>query len=158
MKTNLIQYIFLGVGIMTIVAGTFFSLNQKVDLPLENTIYVEDDEETVKQFKVSELNLVPGYSTEYVYTLLSNSGSDYNIQIEFINQQLGDLENYIIVEIIAGDQTITKTLDLLLIEGLYLSKARTDKLVIIYKMSLDVGNEAQGKEVLFDIEVSVSKG
>lgn len=130
----------------------WWSVRSGVDLKENTTIVI--DGETNKTLKADIGNLYPGKSSEYVISLSGDTAKEYAITLKFYNDNGGALKNYVSVEIRTENVTINKTLSELLDgETVSLGDCVND-ITICYTMSADAGNESQGSDIVFFIDLN----
>ncbi|MBR5192297.1 MAG: hypothetical protein IKW33_02700 [Clostridia bacterium] len=152
-KSNNIKYILIIISIILTLAcvGLFFSMQNNNNLN-KNTI-INVSEETNLTLKAEIKDLYPGKTEDYVISFVGNNAEDYFITLNFNGANDGKLKNYIKVEIKTENSVINKTL-LELLNGELISLGKGVKEInISYTMPVDVGNEAQGTTISFNVEI-----
>lgn len=154
-KSNGIKYVLIFVCIAMVVAGASIFGVIKNDGDLKEKIVIELSGETTKTLKTELSGFYPGSEKEYCILMQGVSASSYLITLVFKNdEEVGGLENYIAVKIIAGEKTVEKPLTELLEGSPIELGAHSNELKIVYAMPENVGNEAQGTQATFYIELS----
>ncbi len=134
----------------------FLGFHKDNHLPERTTVTV--DGETTHILEASLCDLSPGNSREYYIDLDGDNADAYYVTLVFRDDDGGALKNYVDVEIVTDGTTQKKSLKSLLEGNEYFSlgkKASTIK--IIYSMSNEVGNESQGTEVSFYIDLTTKR-
>ena len=125
------------------------------DLKEDITIVING--ETSKTLKAEIGNLYPGKSSEYVISLSGKAAQEYDITLKFHNDNGGVLKDYVSVEIKTENVTVNKTLrELLNGESVSLGN-NISKITICYTMSENAGNETQGGDIVFFIDLHAEK-
>ena len=112
------------------------------------------DGETNKTLKADIGNLYPGKSSEYVINLSGDTANEYAITLKFHNDNGGVLKDYVSVEIKTENVTISKTLSQLLDGELISLGDNVTAITLCYTMSADAGNETQGSDIVFFIDLN----
>lgn len=125
------------------------------DLKEDITIVING--KTSKTLKAEIGNLYPGKSSEYVISLSGKAAQEYDITLKFHNDNGGVLKDYVSVEIKTENVTVNKTLrELLNGESVSLGN-NISKITICYTMSENAGNETQGGDIVFFIDLHAEK-
>lgn len=157
MKSKILIYILSGALGLTVMVGAFFNLKKTIGVDLESNIELSADGVIEKEMSIVGLDLIPGISKQYVINLLADDASSYDISLNFKKKGVDSLKEYIHVRVTVGEVTVDKTLAELFEKGLNFTDANADKIYITYLMPESVGNEAQGKEISFNIKLTVVK-
>lgn len=137
-----------------IILLLFILLNSKPKLK-ENTIITIDDE-VVETYKVEISNFYPGLEKEYKITFISDDINKYDVSLSFNNLNEGKLKEYLDVVIITKNIYLENTMNSFLTgEEISLGKG-IEEIIIKYKMSEEIGNEAQGTNVKFNLDISIT--
>lgn len=135
------------VGIMFMVmsnAGTS-------KLSEQTTIVIKG--ETKKTVKAELEGLYPGSVSEYEI-VLEGEGGEYQTSIKFRGNKDSELKEYIDVQIMAGEETVESSLkELLEAEESISLGQNTDRVKLVFTMRENAGNETQGKDISFYIDV-----
>lgn len=157
-KRNLSKILIILIVTLIILAGIllyFFVFSKK---SLEPIIEIKSEDEIHKTLSIKALNLSPGENKKYTIKILNRSGSDYNFSLEFVQKGEGRLYNFIDVEMSMGDKTVKRSLkDLFEGEIVKFEKEKSKEIIIKYILPETVGNEAQGAQTSFDIELTISR-
>ncbi len=122
------------------------------------TIIIDGKEQG--RMEVSLADIVPGTERSYTLVLKPNRESGFDMKMEFKKTDTDTIAQYIDVEIKVNGQSIASDkLDVLLsgkkTEHKVGFNSKAEILVeIIYKMSLDIGDEAQGTSAEFDVKMT----
>ncbi len=112
---------------------------------------------TAKELSVDFKDLKPGSDGQYVINLNAKNARDYSVVLKFRGD--GQIKDFIDVEVTTDAEGFeckkSKLADLLGGEEMDLGKGAT-KITVRYSMPVDVGNEAQGAEATFFIELVAS--
>ena len=112
---------------------------------------------TTRELSVDFKDLNPGTDGQYVINLKAQNAKDYSVVLRFHGE--GKIKDYIDVEITTDAEGFEcekkKLADLLDGEEIALGKGAT-RITVSYSMPVDVGNEAQGAEANFFIELVAS--
>lgn len=158
---NILIISFLMLGIMSIMLITFVG-NAKEDFP-EN-ITVSADGVTEEILSVRELRLNPTESKEYSVNLVCAASGSFRICLDYEEKADGGMKPFVDVTVEVNDDvlydgTLTELIDggkTIEFEG---ELHETDPLIvtICYEMPRDVGNEAQGTFLDFDVNLKIEK-
>ncbi len=139
--------------IVIIILLLFILLNRKPKLE-ENTI-ITIDGEVVETYEVEITNFYPGYEKEYKILFLGEIDK-YNISVFFTNPNEGRLKEYLNIIIETKNTYLKNTMNYYLnSEEIYLGKG-INEIIIKYEMPEDVGNEAQGTDVKFYLNINIT--
>ena len=130
----------------------FFVLSNGNKLLEHTTITLKG--ETTETLSVEIKDLYPGSKSEYEITLNGDHPEEFYITLSFREKSDGKLKEYIGVKIETDNVTIEKSLKDLLDgkENLSLGKNSTN-IKITYTMSESAGNETQGADIKFYIDL-----
>lgn len=130
-----------------------WAITQK-DTELEEETVVEINDESENTLKANLSGFYPGSEQEYVVKL-TGDGSEYSVTLKFRNDnENGRLEEYLTVKIEANGNVIEKPLSEAL-DGEEISLGKgISEIKIIYAMSEETGNEAQGTTANFYIDIT----
>ncbi len=121
---------------------------------LERYTTVKINGETVKTFSSDVGGIYPGQKAEYEITLVGAEADNLFVTLDFRCKEDGELKQFVKVKITAGETSIEKTLAELLSDDEIVSLGKNVRqITIVYSMDLDVGNEAQGTNVAFYIDL-----
>ena len=125
---------------------------------LERYTTVKINGETVKTFSSDVGGIYPGQMTEYEIALVGAEAENLFVTLDFRCKEDGELKQFVKVRITAGETTIEKTLAELLSDDEIVSLGKNVRQInIVYSMDLDVGNEAQGTNVAFYIDLAAKR-
>ena len=124
------------------------------------TVHVEEGKTETVQFE--NLSLVPGQSCEYELSLDGGRADQYDVIFDFVELKEGTLKNYACASIeskggilydgllapLFEDGPLTVAVD-------FEKKVNTD-LRIVYYLPIEIGNEAQNAEALFELHLTAS--
>ena len=158
MKKKAIMIVLIVAAIVMILGSVFLFIHISSRDNLNYDIHINSQGEAEKVLSIQALNLAPGQTRQYTLNLLSQSAKEYRIRLNFIPKGSGTLQNFITVEIKAGDVAVTRPLHELF-DGttVDIDSRGADKIFINYIMPENVGNEAQGAQASFDIRLTVSR-
>lgn len=153
-----IKYILIIVSAVLALTGmVIWGVMSKENVLKDNTV-IEIDGETSKTLKAEISGFYPGKSEEYVIRLTGSGASDYEVSLNFKDDNGGSLKNYLTVTITTADTTVEKPLKEILSTGeISLGKNATE-IHIKYTMPEEVGNEAKETSVTFYIELTATNG
>lgn len=114
--------------------------------------------ETTKTLSAEITDLRPGSSNEYKITLNGDHPEEFYITLSFREKSNGNLKDYIGVKIETDNVTVEKTLKELLDgkEKISLGRNSTD-IKVTYTMSLEAGNDTQGADIAFYIDLTAKR-
>ena len=151
----------IAVVAMTVI-GVLLWFNIKDEGNLKDKTTVTFNGETTKTLKAEIAGFYPGKSADYTIEISDKGAADYNVSLVFrkngdVEPEKNTLGNYLNVTIVAGDVTIEKNLNELF-GGEKINLGRnSQKITITYAMPLEIGNEAQGAETRFFIDLTASE-
>ena len=155
MKLKKLIYSISGALGITVMAVSFFVLQETVGVDLESSIQINDVGVTEKEISIVGLDLLPGENKEYVINLLEGDSGFFDITFGFDPKGNDTLKEYLNVEITIGDISITKTMTEAFDQDFIFSGVNAEKIVINYFMPENVGNEAQNKEISFSLNIKI---
>lgn len=137
--------------------GLYFSLRTDT-LKSDTTITLKDN--AVKTLKAEIGGIYPGATQEYTINIGGKTSGDLYLTLSFRRDKdtAEKIEEYISVEITAGDERIEKTLSEFFAEenGTLLGKG-VKTIKIAYTMLESAGNELQGAETTFYIDLKTER-
>lgn len=162
MKKNSIQFIGLFICVSLIILIFLIGINENP--VVDNFILIDGKGQTIQEIKVKEMEVNPGSISKTTLNLSTIDSGNYNIKIEFIEEEATDLKKYINLLIEANEDIIHESSLEEVINGKYeisfkskLEKNIPLQLNIIYEIPLDVGNEIKGLDVKLEIKLIVEK-
>lgn len=108
------------------------------------------------------LCLIPGESCSYTFRLKGDVAKEYDIHLRFEETEEKTLKNFAFVRIETNGTVLCDELMATAFEGegielhVDLSQAKQQDLIITYYMPLEVGNEAQNAEAIFDLLITAT--
>ncbi len=159
MRTNRVAKILMALACLVVAAAgavTFFLIYNGREYVGDTTITI--NEETTKTLKAEIAGLYPGGKSEYTITLDGDNIEEFYVDLSMRRNESSVLEKYITVTICYGNTTFEKTLSEMfaLAEPVSLGKA-VPEIKIVYTMSEDAGNDTQGAEMTFYIDLSAHR-
>lgn len=134
----------------------YFLLSSEDKLERYTTVRING--ETVKTFSSDVGGIYPGEKTEYEITLVGADAENLFVTLDFRCREDGELKKFVKVKITSGETSIEKTLAELLTDGEVVSLGKnTTQINIVYSMDAAVGNEAQGTNVAFYIDLAAKR-
>ena len=106
------------------------------------------------------LCLIPGESCSYTFRLDGSVAKEYDVHLCFEEREEKTLKNFAFVRIESNGQVLCDELMATAFAGegidlhVDLSEAKYQELTITYYMPLEVGNEAQNAEAIFDLVIT----
>lgn len=114
--------------------------------------------ETTKRLTAEIDDLYPGSVSEYEIVLDGDHSEEFYITLSFREKSNGKLKEYIGVKIETDNVTIEKSLKELLDEKAKLSLGQNStNIKITYTMAIDAGNETQGADIDFYIDLTAKR-
>ena len=122
-------------------------------------VVLEKGETEIVQFE--NLGLIPGEQCEYEISFGKSRATEYDLSFDFVEKKEGTLKQYACARIESKDETIYDGLLAELFEKelsltVDFTKELNTDLKIIYYLPIDVGNEAQNAEALFELRLTAS--
>lgn len=108
------------------------------------------------------LCLIPGESCSYTFRLKGDVAKEYDVHLRFEETEEKTLKNFAFVRIETNGTVLCDELMETAFEGegielhVDLSQAKQQDLIITYYMPLEVGNEAQNAEAIFDLLITAT--
>lgn len=134
----------------------FFGLSNGDNLLEHTTITLKG--ETTKTLSAEIKDLYPGSVSEYEIILDGDHSEEFYITLSFREISNGKLKDYIGVKIKTDNVTIEKPLKELLDEKANLSLGQNStNIKITYTMAIDAGNETQGADIKFYIDLTAKR-
>lgn len=133
---------------------TFFLVNMQLPSD-EHKILLSD--ETMSEISAIKIdNMVPGDSVDYIYVISNNAKVALNGEMKIIAKENIELAKHVKVSVVIDNvQIFNGSIESLFLEPLSIGELERDgilRLTITFYMDSDVGNDAQGGKVDFDIE------
>lgn len=125
----------------------------------DNVIDVSVGEDTVQTVEFHNLCLLPGEQCSYTLSLSSKKAEQYNLTLQFVETEEKTLKHYAYVRIEADGQILCDQLLAEAFEGetmvlpVDFSQNRNTELNITYYMPIEVGNEAENAEAIFELRI-----
>ena len=126
-------------------------------------IKLEIEDAATLPLNAEKLDLKPGESYCYSVVLACKEKGKYIITLSFEEVEKGGLESFVDVETSYGGTVYTAKLEELLESDKSITfeceanAFRVPRIKIRYTMPADVGNEAQGKESLFNVSLTATR-
>lgn len=152
-----IMLIGISVMILTCVALWVWVQNAKSQ---ENVIHVHLREDTVQIVEFDHLTLIPGESCNYTVSVSSTKGKAYDLMLQFVETEEKTLKNFAYVRIESGGEIVYEQLlkdafrDDALVLPVDFSENRNVELDVTYYMPVEVGNEAENAEAIFELRIA----
>jgi hypothetical protein len=108
------------------------------------------------------LCLIPGESCSYTFRMKGDVAKEYDVHLRFEETEEKTLKNFAFVRIETNGTVLCDELMATAFEGegielhVDLSQAKQQDLIITYYMPLEVGNEAQNAEAIFDLLITAT--
>ena len=108
------------------------------------------------------LCLIPGESCSYTFRMKGDVAKEYDVHLRFEETEEKTLKNFAYVRIETNGQVLCDELMATAFEGegielhVDLSQVKQQDLIITYYMPLEVGNEAQNAEAIFDLLITAT--
>lgn len=150
------------IGVMlAVIIGEGLVLYKIIDLGKDDhsiSVEIGDGESGVAGFE--HLNLVPGQEVQYTMSISSKDGPTYAVDFEFRNRGDSDLQDYVYVRMLIGEEELCNALLADVMDSgpishyTRISEGDPCEVTIIYYMPEEIGNEAEGAEAHFDLYVT----
>ncbi len=127
-----------------------------------NVIEVRLRDGETQTVKFENLCLIPGEECEYTLKLKSDGIEECDLTIDFVETQERTLKNFAYVRVKAGDTVICDDLMAKVFDGeaiilpVDFGSDKNAELTVTYYLPLDVGNEAQSAEAIFELRLTAS--
>lgn len=162
MKNNKKYKIIIFILILFIFINVFFGLNLFLIIKTNNLISITIDDKTNEVFEVNNDNVVPNNIYKYNININSIVTDDFIIEIDLINENKSELENFLNIEIIFMNNILYKgslneLVDKTILYNHNFVKDKTYELQIIYYLDNNTSNNTQTNKSNFDVLVSVKK-
>ncbi len=129
----------------------------------KSTVNLSNGDEVNAELGVDLGSLYPGASLSYTFNLKANKGDGFNITASFIEKGPTTIKEYVNVEIrLNGERIDSDSLNAYLGGKTVNFRAEfgntnLQEVELIYTMSAEVGDEAQGATADFDINISAKR-
>ncbi len=141
---------FIGVIVFLVMSNSNNQLLEHTTITLKG--------ETTETLTAEITDLYPGSVKQYEITLKGDHPEEFYISLTFREKADSALKGYIGVKIITDNCTVEKSLKELLDGGEKIVLGNnTTKIKIIYTMSIDAGNDTQGKDISFYVDLSAKR-
>lgn len=151
-----VGYILTLCAVATAFIGLLLWFNLKTDGVLSSKTTLKIDSAATKTLTAEISGVSPGDSREYEINLAGDEASAYVVKLDFRKRGDGTLGKYLYVTVSTESVTVEKSLEELFDDGQVELGKNAEKITIRYSMPLDVGNEAQGANVFFYLDVIAS--
>ena len=127
-----------------------------------NVIELKLKDGATEAIQFESVRLLPGQECEYIISLDSERSEQYDLALDLVETEEGELGKFAYVKIMAGDEVLYDELlaDAFEAEPIVFpvdfTKDKNTELNVIYYLPLDVGNEAQRAEAVFDLLITAS--
>lgn len=121
-----------------------------------------DLDDQIEPVAFENLCLIPGESCTYTIQLTGGAAKKYDLHLRFEETQNKALKNFAYVRIESDGQVLCDELMATVFAGeeidlpVELNRGERQDLIITYYMPLEVGNEAQNAEAIFDLLITAS--
>lgn len=151
----------LSVVALTVI-GVLLWFNLKDNGSLKDHTTITFNGETTKTLKAEIGGFYPGKSVDYTIEISDKGAADFNVSLVFrkndkVKPEENTLGKYVNVRIAAGEETFEGNLEELFGEETIKLGRNSQKITITYTMPLEIGNEAQGAEARFFIDITASE-
>lgn len=152
-----VQLILIFVCVAMAFGGIAFYGILQTENNLEENVIINIDGDAHETFKAELTGFYPGKSQEYTIMFTGELAEYYKVTIEFVDDKKNStLEEYLEVTILTPDKKIEKTLKELLNGGRIDLGVGATEIKLIYHMSEQTGNEAQGTTADFYVSVTAT--
>lgn len=160
-KGLFILFVVLVVGVVLAAFLLYYLHNKRGNL---RSIVLERDGEVNTTLKVDDINLlVPGDTSEYSFEVDCREAGTFSFEFHFIGNKATPLGPYVTVEIFVENERMdSATLgallagDTLIIQQQFNAETK-GKMTVRYTLIENVGNEAQGATLDFDLRLVARK-
>ena len=151
---------------LALVIVILLLLVQKKSCNTENsdmTVKLKSNGVTQETLEFEELGLYPGQEKEYTLLITCEETGVYTMDFIFVEVEDHGLKTYVDVSVTMDGETLESgKLDALLSGEKFtleteFSKTQPVEIRIVYSMSLEIGNEAQGVSALFNLKIEANK-
>ncbi|MBR2466749.1 MAG: hypothetical protein IKB38_07480 [Clostridia bacterium] len=160
-KSNLMRII-LVVASVLIVFGVVLTAWSWATRDERNVIEVRLRDRETQTVKFENLCLLPGEECEYTLKLEPDGIEQCDLKIDFIETKERTLKNFAYVRIEADGTVIFDDLMARAFDGepiilpVDFDSGKNAELTVTYYLPLDVGNEAQSAEAIFELQLTAS--
>lgn len=126
-----------------------------------NVIHIDLDDQ-IDPIGFKNLCLIPGESCAYTLRLTGDEAEQYDAHLRFEETQVGTLKHYAYIRIEANGQVLCDQLMATMFEGetidlfVDLRQVEQQEITITYYLPIEVGNEVQNAEAVFDLLITAS--
>ena len=124
------------------------------------TVKLKSNGVTQETLEFEELGLYPGQEKEYTLLITCEETGVYTMDFIFVEVEDHGLKTYVDVSVTMDGETLESgKLDALLSGEKFTLETETQpvEIRIVYSMSLEIGNEAQGVSALFNLKIEANK-
>ena len=121
-----------------------------------------DLDEQIDPIGFENLCLIPGESCTYTLRLKGDVAKKYDVHLQFVETEDKTLKHFAFIRIESNGAVLCDELMATVFEGegidlhVDLKKSKQQDIVITYYMPIEVGNEAQNAEAIFDLLITAS--
>lgn len=160
MKRNKFMRGILVAGSALILIGVALMLWMLLTAEERTVLHVDLD--AAPPLKFEELCLIPGEEVAYTLELNANKADAYDVTFDFVETEERTLKNYARVRIEAGEEVLYDELMATAFEDTNIKipvdfdEEKNTELTIVYYLPIDVGNEAENAQAVFELLITAS--
>ncbi len=162
MKKSGFMRILLLAGSVLILVGVALMTWMVMTAEDRTVINLELEPNGTYELSVEELCLIPGEEVAYTIKLNSNKADRYDLRLDFEELEEKTLKNYARVKIASGDKILYDELLATAFDEENLAfpvdfeKEINTEFILVYYLPIDVGNEAENAQAVFDLQITAS--
>ena len=162
MKKHSFMRLLLVVGSIMILIGVALMWWMAATARDRTVIKVDLAPDETQTLHFGELTLIPGEEVAYTVRLNSNKGSKYDLHLDFVELEDKTLKQYARVRIESEGEVVYDELlaDAFGSEGVTFpvdfKASKHTSFIIAYYLPIDIGNEAENAEAVFDLLITAS--
>lgn len=160
MNRRKILRILMGIASLLIILGVVLMVRMCARAENPNVIVIHLEEDEVEGIKFEHLCLIPGETCEYRVSVHSDMAKQCDLQFDFVETEEDTLKHYAYVRIESGGEVVY---DKLLAEAFEdeaicavadFRENKNTEFTIVYYLPIEVGNEAENAEAVFELLIS----
>ena len=157
-----VKQILLGITGILIIIGLILMWCAMAGGNNRNVIKLSIEDGIEQSITFEDLSMLPGESCAYTLRLSSKYADKYDLYLNFTELEEKTLKEFVYVRIESGDEILYEQMlkdaftDDAICFSVDFSEARNTELNFIYYMPIEVGNEAQNAEAIFELLITAS--
>lgn len=157
-----VKQILLGATGVLIIIGLLIMWWSLANEDNKNVINLSIEDGYQQSVTFENITMIPGESCTYTLRLSSKYAEQYTLSLDFVELEEKTLKEFAYVRIELEDQILYDCLlkdafeDDTISLPVDLSQERNTQIVVVYYLPIEVGNEAQNAEAIFELLITAS--